>query len=129
MGWGCYKHGWDAGSEAWRQAATDLSNRKLEAAERGEEPITFGRDGEVCPSCWIELEGRHKESVEALKGECAMVEKAQDILTEALKADGEADYQEVLGELHELFDCYDGRVATSRSRLVIRRDKERRSSN
>lgn len=51
MGWGCYKHEWDAGSENWRKFVVALCNRKLK-----ENPRTFGRDGEVCPKCYLELQ-------------------------------------------------------------------------
>lgn len=51
MGWGCYKHEWDKGSESWEKTLAELCERKLE-----ESPRTFGRDGQICPECWNELE-------------------------------------------------------------------------
>lgn len=51
MGWGCYKHEWDAGSENWDKALGELCDRKLT-----EKPLTFGRDGQICPACYTELE-------------------------------------------------------------------------
>ncbi len=51
MGWGCYKHEWDAASRAWEKFEHDLCMRKLE-----DRPKTFGRDGRVCPRCYVELE-------------------------------------------------------------------------
>jgi len=52
VGWGCYKHEWDAGSEAWREHLSELCERMLEAPG----DLTWGRDLEVCPKCWVELE-------------------------------------------------------------------------
>ncbi len=53
MGWGCYKHEIDAGSFDWNNSAEKLCERKLK-----EEHLTFGRHGEVCPKCYIDLEER-----------------------------------------------------------------------
>ena len=51
MGWGCYKHELDADSEDWSRHEDELCERKLR-----ETPRTFGRDGRVCPLCFVELE-------------------------------------------------------------------------
>ena len=51
MGWGCYKHEWDSGSEKWDKTLGELCDRKLT-----EKPCTFGRDKQICPSCYNELE-------------------------------------------------------------------------
>jgi DNA repair exonuclease SbcCD ATPase subunit len=56
MGWGCYKHEIDSGSAEWAGAIDKLCKRKLT-----EYPQTFGRDGEVCPLCWGELEAELKD--------------------------------------------------------------------
>lgn len=56
MGWGCYKHEFDAGSEEWEARMGPLCDRKL--AER---PLTFGRDNQICPACYEELEAKLKE--------------------------------------------------------------------
>lgn len=60
MGWGCYKHEWDAGSENWDKVLSELCDRKPE-----ERPLTFGRDNQVCPACFMEME----RGVAALRAE------------------------------------------------------------
>ena len=62
MGWGCYKHEWDAGSTDWKTVVFNLCDRKLK-----DNPRTFGRDGEVCPKCFEELEKQNKKLHEVLK--------------------------------------------------------------
>jgi hypothetical protein len=51
VGWGCYKHEMDAGSEQWIEDKEALIEKKL-----AQKPKTFGRDGEICPRCFIEIE-------------------------------------------------------------------------
>jgi len=55
MGWGCYRHEMDADCENWRKILSALCDRKLE-----EHPPSFGRDEQVCPACYIELEEKLK---------------------------------------------------------------------
>lgn len=50
MGWGCYRHECDAGSEKWKQKADALCDTQLELL-----PRSWGRDGEICPFCYEEL--------------------------------------------------------------------------
>ena len=47
MGWGCYKHKMDAGSESWQGVVKEATPENY---------YPWGRDGEVCPACWMELE-------------------------------------------------------------------------
>lgn len=56
MGWGCYAHEWDAGSDDWQKSLDELVERKLI-----EKPPTFGRDGEICPACYVELEAERDQ--------------------------------------------------------------------
>ena len=56
MGWGCYKHEWDAGSEDWAAFMSDLCDRQLEKT-----PRTWGRDSAICPKCWVEREALLRE--------------------------------------------------------------------
>ncbi len=63
MGWGCYKHEWDAGSESWREYLDELCERMLEAPSGR----TWGRDVEVCPKCWVEMERKLLETASALQ--------------------------------------------------------------
>lgn len=69
MGWGCYRHEWDAGSDSWQKAANELCDRKLK-----ETPRTFGRDGQVCPSCWNEAEAE----LATLRAKLAEAEQASN---------------------------------------------------
>lgn len=62
MGWGCYKHEADAGSDSWKEKAGELSEQKLESGR-----ATWGRDGEVCPWCWEELEEERDRFRKALE--------------------------------------------------------------
>lgn len=57
MGWGCYKHEWDAGSADWRTAAERICNERLEKTARAD----WGRDGQICPKCYEELEAERDE--------------------------------------------------------------------
>ena len=50
MGWGCYRHEWDAESEEWKTKMELLCETKLR-----ETPRTWGRDGQICPACWEDL--------------------------------------------------------------------------
>lgn len=60
MGWGCYKHEMDAGSEIWTEELAKLCEEKLK-----ENPRTWGRNFSICPLCYIELEKALKDLVEA----------------------------------------------------------------
>ncbi len=61
MGWGCYKHEWDHGSEDCQKKLDELIEAKLK-----ETPRTWGRDGEICPACWEEYERIVKAAVALL---------------------------------------------------------------
>ena len=43
MGWGCYKHESDAGSESWQKKIADITPENCDP---------WGRDGEICPWCY-----------------------------------------------------------------------------
>ena len=62
MGWGCYKHEMDAGSDAWGAAVRSVCDRKL-----AEHPRSFGRNLEVCPLCYEDAEKRIAELEAALR--------------------------------------------------------------
>lgn len=62
MGWGCYKHEWDVGSENWKERMDALCDRKLQ-----ETPRTFGRDEQVCPACYEELEQKLEEVMDVVR--------------------------------------------------------------
>lgn len=49
MGWGCYKHECDAGSEKWKAKSAELS-----AKEEQKGFPRWGRDEQVCPFCYEE---------------------------------------------------------------------------
>jgi hypothetical protein len=57
MGWGCYKHEMDAGSEMWVDA-------KDRVVAQGLKNGTFGRDDEICPLCYEEM----SSELQRLKG-------------------------------------------------------------
>ncbi|SRR5579871_2038573 len=54
MGWGCYRHEVDAGSEHWEKKIESLLTENRRGNHK--EPFTWGRNGQVCPFCWEELE-------------------------------------------------------------------------
>jgi len=56
VGWGCYKHEIDAGSEVWQRALDELCDQKLDT-----KPLTWGRDRAICPLCYVELEHNYKQ--------------------------------------------------------------------
>lgn len=57
MGWGCYEHHWDEGSEAWKEYYTSLAEQMLERRE------TWGRDSAICPKCYLGIVFALKEVV------------------------------------------------------------------
>lgn len=69
MGWGCYKHEADAGSESWQKKVTEMSNARLSVPTHD-----WGRDGEVCPWCWEELEAKLAALLERLRAAEAVCE-------------------------------------------------------
>ena len=69
MGWGCYKHEWDANSECWNEALKSLCESRL--ASHGD----WGRDTAICPKCWAELEDQRTELLEALKAMVVMSDR------------------------------------------------------
>ncbi len=54
MGWGCYRHEVDAGSEHWEKQIEKLLTENRRGNHKP--PFTWGRNGQVCPFCWEELE-------------------------------------------------------------------------
>ena len=46
MGWGCYKHEIDRGSDAWKTKVAEIAPADCKP---------WGRDGEVCPACHQEV--------------------------------------------------------------------------
>ena len=62
MGWGCYRHEIDAGSENWKKKCASM----LEKGRAHVPPFTWGRDEQVCPFCWEELEKIQKIYSKAL---------------------------------------------------------------
>jgi hypothetical protein len=54
MGWGCYRHEVDAGSEHWQKKIESFLTENRHGNHK--KPFTWGRDGQVCPFCWEELE-------------------------------------------------------------------------
>ena len=64
MGWGCYKHEWDLGSEAAQAKLDELIRR-----EQDKGFPAWGRDSNICPACYEELEAAlaaaRKEAEEA----------------------------------------------------------------
>lgn len=60
MAWGCYKHEWNISSEDCQAHLC-----KLVAREKIKGFPTWGKDGQICPACYEELEA----NCEALKAE------------------------------------------------------------
>ena len=63
MGWGCYKHEWDAGSPNWQAYLENLCNERLARDHKD-----WGRDSEICPKCFEELEAE-RDRLKALNAE------------------------------------------------------------
>lgn len=81
MGWGCYKHEVDAGSEHW-----EAEIKKLIPNERSHgKPFDWGRDGQVCPFCWEELEKIKNIYQKALFEIQERPEMARGMATQAFK--------------------------------------------
>lgn len=93
MGWGCYKHEMDAGSEAWTEKLDALCDKKL-----AEGKPTWGRDGQICPACWEELEKERdllqahfrdlRQRVDDLEAERASL---LDLINQELRENGPLD--------------------------------------
>ena len=81
MGWGCYKHEWDAGSDSWREHAGRLCEERLRTA------LDWGRDGQICPKCYEELLERHADELERLRTELTAKHAGE---LEYLRAENEA---------------------------------------
>lgn len=62
MGWGCYRHEVDADTENWN---AQIDKLLPDGASHGK-PFNWGRDGQVCPFCWEELEKIQKIYSKAL---------------------------------------------------------------
>jgi hypothetical protein len=60
MGWGCYKHEWDEGSADWEAHAEKLCNERLKTHD------DWGRDGAICPKCYLEERAETKTLIEKL---------------------------------------------------------------
>lgn len=63
MGWGCNRHEVDAGSDNWD---AKMGSLLVPDGHSHEKPFNFGRDNQVCPFCWEELEEIFKAFREAL---------------------------------------------------------------
>ena len=72
MGWGCYKHEWDAGSPNWQAYLENLCNERL-ARDRKD----WGRDSEICPKCYKEMESERDRLKEVNAG---LIETMQELL-------------------------------------------------
>ena len=77
MGWGCYKHEMDAGSDNWK---ADLESITPPAYH------SWGRQEEICPKCFIEILAAAiececgaipEELVEAYKQHCGVTLRAE----------------------------------------------------
>ena len=79
MGWGCYKHEWDAGSSDWMAYIENRCDERLKQKRKD-----WGRDGQICPKCWVELEAE-RDGLKALKAEMllAMQDASQLVYEEA----------------------------------------------
>lgn len=81
MGWGCYRHEIDAESESWNAQIDALLP---DGASHGK-PFNWGRDGQVCPFCWAELEKIKTLYEQALSDIMSDPGIARRIATETLK--------------------------------------------
>lgn len=81
MGWGCYRHEVDAESENWNAQIDALLP---DGASHGK-PFNFGRDRQVCPFCWEEMEKIQKIYGKALVDIVNYPEGARQIATDAFK--------------------------------------------
>jgi len=79
MGWGCYKHEIDMGSETEKAKLLELCEKKLQ-----EKPRTWGRDEAICSFCWEEMEAALRSlCIEAL----AVAEDVEEVAQEGLEED------------------------------------------
>lgn len=81
MGWGCYRHEVDAESENWNSQIDALLP---DGASHGR-PFNWGRDGQVCPFCWAELEKIEKLYGQALSDIISNPGIASQIARETLR--------------------------------------------
>ena len=58
MGWGCYVHEMDTGSDAWDAAVKEITPENC---------VPWGRDGQVCPSCHREMMVERAELISLVK--------------------------------------------------------------
>ena len=58
MGWGCYVHKMDAGSESWAAKVAEITPENC---------VPWGRDGQVCPACHEEIVNEHAELADLVK--------------------------------------------------------------
>ena len=63
MGWGCYKHEWDASSENWQEYMEALCEDRLNEPEHS----TWGRDEQICPKCYVEVADAANVMIRALE--------------------------------------------------------------
>ena len=70
MGWGCYKHEWDAGSPNWQAYLENLCNERLARDSKD-----WGRDAQICPKCYEEMEAE-RDRLKAVNAELLEVLKA-----------------------------------------------------
>lgn len=81
MGWGCYRHEVDADTENWNAQVDKLLP---DGASHGK-PFNWGRDGQVCPFCWTELEKIQKIYSKALSEILTNPKSAITIATQAFE--------------------------------------------
>lgn len=81
MGWGCTRHEVDAGSENWEKKVSSL----IPNGRSHGEPFDWGRDGQVCPWCWEELERIQKTYSKALSEILLHPEASNLIATQAFE--------------------------------------------
>jgi hypothetical protein len=81
MGWGCYRHEVDAGSENWEKKLKSL----IPNGRSHGKPFDWGRDGQVCPFCWEELEAVNRIYSKALAEINEKPEAAGLIATQAFE--------------------------------------------
>lgn len=61
MGWGCVKHEWDAHSYAWREHVEKMSDERIKTHK------DWGRDEEICPKCWEDIQKQNEELYHVIK--------------------------------------------------------------
>ena len=94
MGWGCYKHEWDAGSENWRAYAVKMCAEHLEKTSHAD----WGRDAQICPKCYEETIAAHEQTLERLRADHRETVEYLRVESAALAAEN-ARLRRELGEI------------------------------